>query len=319
MMARVRFFFLLLSGLLACGSSEPDAPASPAPTAAGPGKLDPASFDCRAPAAPARRSAVPPACATDRACTTRMVCAHRGAGGDLGVIAPENTLSAVRAAIALGIEFIETDPRPTKDGVLVNVHDTDVERVTTGKGNVADMTLAEVQALPLRISKYPGDFACERVATIEEVLTLARGRIHVLLDANKTDDVAGLVELVRKTDTLDWAIFDTDSVDKIDKALAIEPRLLTMIRVASKDDLDAELAHFSAHPPVLVEINGNASIKELAPLIRAAGHRAFTDAFGYDLSAGLQDRSDLYDEVWALGVDVLQTDRPDLVLRGLKR
>lgn len=60
----------------------------------------------------------------------------------------------MRAAIALGVDFIETDPRPSKDGVIVNVHDTDVGRVTTGTGKVADMTLAELRALPLKTSKY---------------------------------------------------------------------------------------------------------------------------------------------------------------------
>lgn len=44
---------------------------------------------------------------------------HRGARG----LAPENTLAAFRAALAIGVSTIETDLAMTKDGVLVLAHD----------------------------------------------------------------------------------------------------------------------------------------------------------------------------------------------------
>ncbi|EYF04920.1 glycerophosphodiester phosphodiesterase family protein [Chondromyces apiculatus] len=281
--------------------------------------LDPALFDCTADGVPERVSPLPPACALDLTCAERLVTGHRGVGGELGVIAPENTLAAVRAAIALGVDFVETDPRATADGVLVNVHDTSVDGTTTGTGNVDAMSLAEVQALGIEADKYAGDFSCERVATMEEVLLAARGRVHVLLDANKTDRMDLLVEVIRATDTLDWAIVDTDEVEKIDEALALEPELLTMIRVSEEAELTAELAHFSAHPPVIVEVNDNGPVEDLVPLIHAAGHRAMTDSFVIDLAAGFGDDPGLYEEAFATGVDIVQTERPDLLLRYLGR
>src|SRR5438552_2666440 len=75
----------------------------------GPGPIvDPAVFDCTATRVPDRASPVPVACALDPACRTPMVSAHRGAGGLLGVLAPEDTLSAYRAGIAAGVELVET-------------------------------------------------------------------------------------------------------------------------------------------------------------------------------------------------------------------
>jgi hypothetical protein len=52
----------------------------------------------------------------------------------------------------------------------------------------------------------------------------------VLVDANKTDRVDLLVAAIVAIDTLDWAVFDTSSLDKIDRALAIEPRLMIQPR-----------------------------------------------------------------------------------------
>jgi glycerophosphoryl diester phosphodiesterase len=311
-------FALAALSLAACGGD--DTPAGAGGGGGGaPQRLDPALFDCTAEVAPERVSPVPVACATDRACPTRLVAGHRSAGGELGVLAPENTLSAVRAAVALGVDYIETDPRATADARLVNMHDVDVGRTTEGTGEVSDMTLAEVQALAVTAAGYPGDFSCDRVPTIEEVLTAARGRVHVLLDANKTDRVDLLVEAVRATDTLDWAIFDTDSVEKIDAALALEPALHTMIRVADEEELDAELEHFADHPPVIVELHSGATASELVPRLDAAGHRALQDVFITDLAAGLHDDASLYEEAFASGVRIVQSDRPDLVLRYLAR
>ena len=310
----------------ACSSSggaaagEPDAAAVDAGGASGPGKrVPPELYDCRAKEAPARTSPVPLGCAIDPACKDRLVSAHRGAGGDLGVIAPENTVSAVRAAIALGVDFVETDPRPTKDGVIVNVHDTDVSRVAEGAGEVAAMTLAELRALKLKTSRFPGDFGCERIATLEEILTVARGKIHVLVDANKTDEVGSLVYAIQKTDTLDWAIFDTSSVDKIDRAILIEPRLKTMIRVESASQLQTTLAHFAAHPPIIVEIHGAGTPDALVGPIHAAKSRALFDVFGVDVSVRFVPDPKQYGLFYDKGVDILQTDRPDLVLTYLGR
>ena len=235
------------------------------------------------------------------------------------MIAPENTVSATRAAIALGVDFVETDPRPSKDGAIVNVHDTDVSRVTEGSGNVADMTLAELRALKLKTSKFPGDFGCERIATLEEILTTARGRVHVLVDANKTDAVDKLVDAIVKTDTLDWAIFDTSAVDKIDRAIAIEPRIKTMIRVETEAELTTTLAHFAAHPPVLVEIHGNGTPEVLVGPIHGAKNRPLFDVFGVDVAVRFVPDLSQYGKVYDKGVDVVQTDRPDLVLALLGR
>lgn len=297
------------------------APPAGGPPDAGPGPLTPApeAFDCHNPV-PAERSAqVPYACLVDRGCRTRLVSAHRGAGGDLGELAPENTLAALRASVLLGVDFLETDPRPTADGVLVNVHDTDVARVTTGTGTVSSMTLAQLQALTLKTERYAGEYGCERIATLREILEAAKGRVMVLVDANKTDRVDLLVADIQATATLEWAIFDTSSPDKIERALQLEPNLLTMIRTGSVADLDAQLARFAAHPPVIVEIDRNDAAAEVAAAARARGHRPFTDVFVEDLVVALEGRLRTYDKAWALGVDIAQTDRPAELLRYLGR
>ena len=84
---------------------------------------------------------------------------------------PENTMSAFRASVALGLDAIETDVRMTKDGHLVLIHDRDVARTTNGHGNVDEMTLEEIRALDAGFWKGP-EHVGQRIPTVEEFLEL---------------------------------------------------------------------------------------------------------------------------------------------------
>lgn len=68
--------------------------------------------------------------------------AHRGAH----VVAPENTVEAIKWAGLLGYGFIEIDVQKTKDGHYVLMHDLTIDRTTTGSGRVADLTLDEIKS-----------------------------------------------------------------------------------------------------------------------------------------------------------------------------
>lgn len=70
-----------------------------------------------------------PASASDH--NRPLLIAHRGASG----YAPEHTLAAYELAIKQGADFVEQDLQLTKDGVLICIHDAELDRTT----NVAKM------------------------------------------------------------------------------------------------------------------------------------------------------------------------------------
>lgn len=312
---------------VACSSSSPAAPSSAATEDAGAGDdaafaviVDPALYDCTSLARPpiARKAATTPECLRDPKCAGKFVSAHRGAGGDLGRIAPEDTLAAYRAGIALGVDIVETDPRPTADGVIVNVHDTTVDRTTDGTGAVASMTFADLRKLHVKSERFPGDFSCERIPTLEELLTTCRGRALVLVDGNKSDQVEAMVDAIHKADALDWAVFDTDDLAKIDRALAAEPRLLIQPRIQKIEDLAPILAKYASHPPVFVEISSKIFPMGVSQ-VHGAGLRVLTDVFVADVGVGHGADRKAYLDFIGSGADALQSDLPDEVLKALGR
>ncbi|HRA90211.1 MAG TPA: glycerophosphodiester phosphodiesterase family protein [Planctomycetaceae bacterium] len=122
-----------------------------------------------------------------------LVVAHRG----LLHHSPENTLANFRACLELRLGF-EFDVEKTKDGQLVCIHDSTVDRTTNGTGKVADLTLAQIRELDAG-SWFDSKFAGEKVPTIDEVLMLvAEYRQHNVLIAVdlKAEDVEQDVVLI---------------------------------------------------------------------------------------------------------------------------
>jgi glycerophosphoryl diester phosphodiesterase len=72
-----------------------------------------------------------------------LVFAHRGASAEL----PEHTLQAYLRAIEQGADGLECDVRLTRDGHLVCVHDSRLERTSNGQGRVSRARLDELDRL----------------------------------------------------------------------------------------------------------------------------------------------------------------------------
>lgn len=71
------------------------------------------------------------------------VFAHRGGRMELD----ENTMVAFERSYEAGYRGFETDVRMTKDGELVIMHDNSLERTTNGKGEVEELTRADIEQL----------------------------------------------------------------------------------------------------------------------------------------------------------------------------
>jgi len=135
------------------------------------------------------------------------VVGHRG----LIFQAPENTLAGFDACMNLRLG-LELDIQRTKDGVLVLMHDSEVNRTTNGKGKVSEITLAELQKLDAG-SWFDIRFKGEKVPTLEEfLLRLVRYKESnplVCVDVKIDDDqlVEEMVGLARKHQVLEYLMF----------------------------------------------------------------------------------------------------------------
>ena len=201
-----------------------------------------------------------------------LVVAHRG----LLRHAPENTLANFRACLELRLGF-EFDVERTKDGHLVCIHDSTVDRTTNGTGKVSDLTLAQVRKLDAG-SWFDPTFASENVPTVEEVLKMiAEYKQHDVLIAVdlKAEDVGqDVVRLAEQHKVLHRLLFIGRTIT--------EPELRKQIKSASANAHAAAVANNAKElPAALAATNADwvyvrfLPTKDQIEAVRRVNKRAF--------------------------------------------
>ncbi len=162
-----------------------------------------------------------------------QVIAHRG----FSSLAPENTLAAVREAIAIGADMVEIDVTLSSDGEIVVIHDETLERTTSGSGLVSDFTLAQLKELDAG-SWFNPRFAGEHIPTLEEVLRTVDGKIllniEIKSEAVERGIAAKVIETVRRSEMENQVVISSFSPTALEKVHSQAPDLLTAVLYNSK-------------------------------------------------------------------------------------
>jgi glycerophosphoryl diester phosphodiesterase len=133
-------------------------------------------------------------------------------------VEPENTLRSFVAAQHAGLDVIELDLHLSKDGALVVMHDTDVDRTTDGTGPIAEKTLSELRALDAGRG--------EHVPVFEEVLDAVNAPLQA--EIKDVQAARALAEVMLKRDLV--ARVEVSSFH--DEAVAEITRLVPGVRTA---------------------------------------------------------------------------------------
>jgi glycerophosphoryl diester phosphodiesterase len=152
------------------------------------------------------------------------VCAHRG----FNTIAPENSMPAFGAAVAMGAEEIEFDLWYTTDNVLVSCHDMVLDRVSNGTGNVYEHSYAELLELDFG-AKCGEKFRGLKIPTFEEILRKFAGRVIMNIHIKFWDrgfpesKLEEIVDLIRKYDAQNHVYLMTTNDQRIREVMEYAP------------------------------------------------------------------------------------------------
>lgn len=159
-----------------------------------------------------------------------IIYAHRGAKG----YRPENTMAAFKLAMEMGADGIETDIHLSKDGYLVLIHDEKIDRTTTKKGYIKDMTLDQIKLLDAG-SKFSEEFAGEEIPTLEELIILTKNTniiLNIEIKNNKMNYPRieeKLIELIKKYKIEERVIISSFNHNTIYKIKELDENLKTGI------------------------------------------------------------------------------------------
>src|SRR3954465_3341586 len=234
--------------------------------------------------------------------------AHRG-----GAIEHlENTMPAFQACVELGYRFLETDVRVTADGVLVVFHDPTLERVTDRTGRIESLSWGEVST-----ARIGGR---EPILRLEDLLG-AGPYIRFNLDIKAAGVLAPLVRTVRRLKIADRICLGSFSDARIAAArrlfgpavcTALGPRGVAALRLSSYSPRAAGLVRIQAGvAQVPLQLGGRALVDER---FLAAAHARGLQVHVWTVDT-VEDSTTMLD----LGVDVLMTDRPEMLRELLEK
>jgi len=231
-----------------------------------------------------------------------IVTAHRNASA-VRPAPPENSSTALRGAIDAGAQFSEIDVQESKDGVVMVVHDQDLSRLGGPATKIWDMTAEEIRAAD--IGTMAGEaFRGERIATLDEMLAIAKGRIKLNIElkfyGHDQDLAKRTIDLVKAHGMEDEVVFQSLSYQQLQKVRRIDSSFQVgyLMAVGAGDPGNLDVDFYSVE-------QGKAD----ARFIRTT-HRA-----GREVAAWTVDDSLDMARLGAMGVDNLITNHPDLALR----
>lgn len=263
-----------------------------------------------------------------------LVTAHRGDWRNY----PENSIKAIEGAIRMGVDIVEIDLHKTKDGQLIVMHDSRLDRTTNGKGEIAESNLEDIRKLFLKSGV--GILTREKVPTLEEVLNFIKGK-RIMLNLDKSwnflDEVKAMTD---KTGTAEQIILKGNkSAAELKKEVGDKLNQMVYMPMVWPEDysiykrdqvLDPEQYVKDFHQlfaPVAYEViikDDTAKADQLLSLIKKTHALVWINALWPELCAGHDDdlAIDHPKENWGWilkkGATIIQTDRPEALIRYLK-
>lgn len=226
-----------------------------------------------------------------------QVTGHRGARH----LAPENTLAGFRLAHELGCNGVEMDVQLTKDGRLAVIHDDTIDATTDGTGPVADYTLEELKSFDAGNG--------ERMPSLEEVIELLKPTgmyLQIELKGAGTEavapgivDAAGITHRVRFTSSYHLRVLEAKRLlPDVETGILMSSNPVDPLHIL--EDSKADCLH----------VKQNRLDQRLVDAVHGGGRKL--------IAMGAIVEPPIIDSVIELGVDVIGSDRPDLVIERLR-
>ncbi|MAY75787.1 MAG: hypothetical protein CMJ31_13935 [Phycisphaerae bacterium] len=243
-----------------------------------------------------------------------LVVAHRGHH----LSEPENSIGAIEAAAAIGAHGVELDIRRTRDGVYVLMHDATIDRTTTGKGKVSELTLADLESVRLMHGKYPTAYC---VPTLAKAFEVARGKLIIDIDP-KDVDLREVIELAEEMGMLRQVVFKDrwSSLSPEDRSwLASRSDVYFKPNVHSIEELEEALNH----PWRAIDFQH--WTPELVKRVETAGTRSWSgsikdgrDELPGDRQVFAEGAAAVYDAYVARSYGFVHTDLPDELIARVR-
>jgi glycerophosphoryl diester phosphodiesterase len=223
-----------------------------------------------------------------------QIIGHRGVRG----LEPENTMRSFRKAMQLGVDYIECDVRMTKDGHIVLIHDNTVDRTTNGSGPVNSFTFDEIRKLDAGKG--------ESIPTLQELLDLARGKVKLLIELKDGTATEPAMRLVEKNGMENEVSFTSGNTETLKRVRELNASIPTEHNFGQPPDDAIDRA---------LSIGAKRVSCHISHLTSEFVQKAHENSL--QVIAWPPNTVEEAEKAIKCGVDLLCTDRPDIVTANL--
>ncbi len=257
-----------------------------------------------------------------------LVASHRGDWRNW----PENSLPAIESVIDMGVDIMELDLKLTADSVLVLCHDATIDRTTTGKGRVCDITYDSICKCTLKRA-HGVKTDSMRMPTLREALSVCKDRIVVNVDQGYEyyDLVLAITEELGITDQI--LIKGKRPVPTVAAKMAEHSHNMMYMPIIDilKPQGKALFAEYeeAGTVPIAYEVCWDKMTPEVDACMQqivAQGAKLWVNSLWPSLCGGLDDDTAwaaknpeaVYGKLLDMGATMIQTDRPEYLIAWLR-
>ncbi|MFA5570016.1 MAG: glycerophosphodiester phosphodiesterase [Sphaerochaetaceae bacterium] len=252
------------------------------------------------------------------------IVAHRGDSHAY----PENTLEAFISAHKMGVDVIETDVHLTKDNHIIVWHDPTLERNTNGSGLVENYTLKELKQLdagytftPDGGKTFPFRNTGIKMTTLDEALqALPDQRFNVDLKSKEEGIVDAFEEVVKRHNAEERILCASFHLTHLKRMREQNKSILTSLTT-----LEVIPLLLKQKLRILPKELGNKHTIVFQVPVEQWGIKVITSDFvkqfhkrGAVIQVWTINDEDQMRQLYALGVDSIMTDNPELLLKVAK-
>lgn len=225
--------------------------------------------------------------------------AHRGFSGRY----PENTNIAFAKALTEGYcDGIEVDVHMTKDNKLVIIHDSKLDRTTTGTGYIKDYTLDELLEFDAGV-KYDEKYKGEKILCIKSAMELVKKynvRLYVEIkdtEAEYVDIEKEVLDRVKTVGVEDKVVLSSYNVSTLKRIKEAAPNIQTALLTT---EMKWDIRDYRYADAISCDYTKLTS--EAVDTIHSIGKKVF---------AWVVDEKQAMKDMKAINVDAVITNHPD--------
>lgn len=234
------------------------------------------------------------------------IIAHRG----FSAKAPENTLSAMEAALESGVESVEFDLQTAACGTPVLFHDPMLGRTTNGVGPLGRRPLAHLKALDAG-GWFGEEYSGEKIPTLSEALDALRGRVLRVYQDIKSyremEDLDRIVSITRNADMSEATVFLSPDWVVMNRLRRVAPEIRRAYLVESPRALPEALDRAVIDEGALLSVDIGIALGHPASISEALGE-------GVQVNTWTVDDLEQASEAVEMGISGITTNEVERLL-----